>query len=98
MDVNQVNSTTPIDFIKVGKEKVTENDKKLIKDLKSFGLIDGVIIVLLHYVFVISKIGLVHSLFREMGKRWQEENISTVEQALTFIRAEHKKYIDSTVE
>ncbi|MFJ7942037.1 DnaD domain protein [Peribacillus sp. NPDC096622] len=94
--VNQVKTTTPIDFIKEPKGTITEEDVKLIKDLQELGLKDEVIIVLLHYVMVVSRMGLVHSLVKEMGKSWNEINLTTVEEAIVFVREEQKKYKESS--
>ncbi|WP_043933865.1 DnaD domain protein [Bacillus sp. EB01] len=90
--VNQVKTTTPFEFLKDPKGTIAEEDVNLIKDLQELGLKDEVIIVLLHYVMVISKIGLVHSLVKEMGKSWHENNLTNVEDAVIFIREEQKKY------
>ncbi|KQU19208.1 hypothetical protein ASG65_24780 [Bacillus sp. Leaf13] len=94
--VNQVKTTTPIEFIKEPKGTITEEDVKLIKDLQELGLKDEVIIVLLHYVIVVSRIGLVHSLVKELGKSWHENNLTTVEEAFVFVREEQKKYKESS--
>lgn len=93
--IKQVNSTTPFDFIKELYDTVTEDDIKLVKDLQLLGLKDGVINVLLHYVAVFSKIGMVHALVREMGENWHKEKILTVEKAIVFVREEQSKQKDS---
>ncbi|TDL85885.1 hypothetical protein E2R55_23040 [Vibrio vulnificus] len=93
--VNQVNTTTPIEFIKEPKGTITEEDVKLIKDLQELGLKDEVIIVLLHYVIVVSRIGMVHSLVKELGKSWHENGLTTVEEAFVFVKGEQKIYKES---
>jgi replication initiation and membrane attachment protein DnaB len=94
--IKQVKSTTPFDFIKERYGTVTEDDIKLVKDLQLLGLKDGVINVLLDYVAIFSRIGMVHPLIREMGENWHKENILTVEKAIVFVREEHKKYKESS--
>ena len=93
--IKKVKSTTPFDFIKERYDTVTEDDIKLVKDLQLLGLKDGVINVLLDYVAIFSRIGMVHPLVREMGVNWHKENILTVEKAIVFVREEHKKYEES---
>jgi replication initiation and membrane attachment protein DnaB len=73
-----------------------EDDVKLVKDLQLLGLKDGVINVLLDYVAIVSRIGMVHSLVKEMGESWHNENILTVEKAINFVRKKEKKYKDSS--
>jgi replication initiation and membrane attachment protein DnaB len=94
--INRVKTMTPVEFLKEPKGTVTEEDVKLIKDLQVLGLKDEVINVLLHYVLIVSRIGLVHTLVKEMGKSWNETNILTVEQAIVFVREEQKKYKESS--
>ena len=94
--IKQVKSTTPFDFIKERYGTVTEDDIKLVKDLQLLGLKDGVINVLLDYVAIFSRIGMVHPLVRKMGEIWHKENILTVEKAIVFVREEHKKYKESS--
>ncbi|TCJ01712.1 DnaD domain protein [Cytobacillus praedii] len=94
--INQVNSQTPIEFLKEPNGTVTEEDIKLVKDLQLLGLKDEVINVLLHYALVVSRIGLVHPLVKEMGKSWYKNNILTVENAIVFVREEQKKYNESS--
>ncbi|MCM3711828.1 DnaD domain protein [Sporosarcina luteola] len=90
--IKQVKTTTPFNFIKERYGTVSEDDIELVKDLQLLGLKDGVINVLLDYVEIFSRIGMVHPLVREMGKNWHKENILTVEKAIVFVREEHKKY------
>jgi len=94
--IKQVKSTTPFDFIKERYGTVTEDDINLVKDLQLLGLKDGVINVLLDYVAIFSRIGMVHPLVREMGENWHKENILTVDKAIVFVREEHKKYKESS--
>ncbi|WP_318617558.1 hypothetical protein [Sporosarcina sp. YIM B06819] len=94
--INKTKSTIPFDFIKEHYDTVTEDDIKLVKDLQLLGLKDGVISVLLDYVAIVSRIGMVHALVREMGRNWHKENILTVEKAINFVREEQKKYKDSS--
>ncbi|MED3552599.1 DnaD domain protein [Cytobacillus praedii] len=94
--INQVNSQTPIEFLKEPNGTVTEEDIKLVKDLHLMGLKDEVINVLLHYALVVSRIGLVHPLVKEMGKSWYKNNLLTVENAIVFVREEQKKYNESS--
>lgn len=93
--INRIKSLSPIDFIKERNDIVTPNDVKLVKDLQDLGLNDGVINVLLDYVAIVSKIGLVHPLVREMGKDWFDKGILTIEKAIVFVREEQKKYKES---
>lgn len=93
--IKKVTSTTPFDFIKERYDTVTEDDIKLVKDLQLLGLKDGGINVLLDYVAIFSRIGMVHPLVREMGVNWHKENRLTVEKAIVFVREEHKKYEES---
>ena len=88
--IKQVNSLTPMDYLKNRNGAVSEDDVKLVKDLQELGLNDGVIIVLLDYVRSISRIGFVHSLVREMGESWLKKNILTIERAIGFVREEWK--------
>ncbi|MFB5087747.1 DnaD domain protein [Psychrobacillus sp. PGGUH221] len=94
--IEQVKSSSPIDYFKLQNGTITEEDVKLVKDLKELGLNDDVINVLLSYVVAVSNIGLIHSLINEMGEYWIEENILTVEKAIVFVREEHKKYKESS--
>jgi len=94
--VNQVKTTTPLELLKEPNGTITDEDIKLVKDLQQLGLKDEVINVLLHYVTAVSRIGLVHPLVKEMGKSWNENNISTVEEAIFFVRKEQKKYKESS--
>ncbi|MEK5147953.1 DnaD domain protein [Psychrobacillus sp. FSL K6-4615] len=94
--VNQIKTTIPIEFLKEPNGTITEDDVKMVKDLQVLGLKDEVINVLLHYVTVVSRIGLVHPLIKEMGKSWHENNILTVEEAIVFVREEQKKYKESS--
>jgi len=84
--VNEVKTTTPIEMLKDPNGTIKEEDINLIKDLKALGLNNEVIIVLLQYVMAFSKIGLLHPIVKEMGERWKENNILTVEQAIKFVR------------
>ena len=93
--IKKVKSTTPFDFIKERYDSVTEDDIKLVKDLQLLGLKDGVINVLLDYVAIFNRIGMVHPLVREMGVNWHKENILTVEKAIVYVREKHKKYEES---
>ncbi|WP_045523089.1 DnaD domain protein [Neobacillus niacini] len=90
--INEAKSTTPIDFIKERYDTVTEDDVKLVKDMQMLGLTNEVINVLLDYVAIISRIGVVHPLVREMGKNWVEKDILTIEKAIAYVREEQKKY------
>ena len=94
--IKQVKSSSPIDYFKVQNSTFTEEDVKLVKDLQELGLNDDVINVLLSYVVVVSKIGLIHPLIKEMGEYWIEKNLLTVEKAIVFVREEHKKYKESS--
>lgn len=84
--IKQVNSSTPIDYLKSRNGDVSENDVELVKDLQVLGLNDGVINVLIDYVGTVSRIGFVHPLVREMGEHWLNENILTIESAIIFVR------------
>ena len=84
--IKQVTSSTPIDYLKSRNGNVSENDVELVKDLQVMGLNDGVINVLLDYVGIVSRIGVVHSLVKEMGEHWLKENIVTIERAIIFVR------------
>ncbi|MFP5115236.1 hypothetical protein ACSU64_23070 [Bacillaceae bacterium C204] len=57
------------------------------------GLIDDVIYVLLDYDAIISSIGIVHPLVREMGENWFNEKIFTIEKAIYYVREQQKKYM-----
>lgn len=94
--IEQVKSSSPIDYFKLQNGTITEEDVKLVKDLQELGLNDDVINVLLSYVVAVSNFGLIHSLINEMGEYWIEENILTVENAIVFVREEHKKYKESS--
>lgn len=91
--INEAKSTTPYDFIKERYGTVTEDDIKLVKDLQLLGLKDDVIYVLLDYVAIVSKFGMVHPLIREMGESWFNEKIFTIEKAITYVREQQKKYM-----
>lgn len=88
--IKQVTSSTPIDYLKSRNGNVSENDVELVKDLQAMGLNDGVINILLDYVGVISRIGFVHSLVKELGEYWLKENILTIESAIIFVRENWK--------
>lgn len=84
--IKQVKSLTPIEYLKYKGVDVSKDDLDLVMDLQELGLNDGVINVLLDYVIIVSKIGFIHSLVREMGESWHNKNISTIERAMAFVR------------
>ena len=88
--IKKVNSSTPIDYLKNRNDSVSEDDVELVKDLQELGLSDGVINVLLDYVELVSRTGLIHSLVRKMGESWLKENILTIESAIAFVREKWK--------
>ncbi|ATP40480.1 hypothetical protein CSE16_10705 [Solibacillus sp. R5-41] len=88
--IKQVNSSTPIDYLKNRNGAVSQDDVELVKDLQKLGLNDCVINVLLDYVKIVSKIGFIHSLVREMGEIWLKKNVLTIESAIAFVREEWK--------
>ncbi|MDR0140210.1 hypothetical protein RFW18_20835 [Metabacillus idriensis] len=94
--INEAKSTTPYDFIKERCGTVTEDDVKLVKDMQVLGLTNEVIYVLLDYVAIISRIGVVHPLVREMGENWVEKDLLTIEKAIVYVREEQKKYKESS--
>jgi replication initiation and membrane attachment protein DnaB len=59
--------------------------------LQILGLKDEVIYVLLDYVAIVSSIGMVHPLVREMGENWFNEKIFTIEKAISYVREQQKK-------
>ncbi|WML56102.1 hypothetical protein [Neobacillus sp. PS2-9] len=87
----EAKSTTPFDFIKERYGNGTEDDIKLVKDLQILGLKDEVVYVLLDYVAIVSSIGMVHPLVREMGENWFNEKIFTIEKAISYVREQQKK-------
>ena len=94
--INKAKSTTPFDFIKERYDTVTEDDMNLVKEMQVLGLTNDVINVLLDYVAIISRIGVVHSLVKEMGKNWVEKDILTIEKAIAYVREEQKNYKESS--
>lgn len=84
--IKQVTSSTPIDYLKSRNGDVSEKDVELVKDLQAMGLNDDVINVLLDYAGIVSRIGFVHSLVKEMGEHWLKEDILTIESAIVFVR------------
>ncbi|QPQ35218.1 DnaD domain protein [Lysinibacillus sp. JNUCC-52] len=84
--IKQVKSLTSIEYLKYKGVDVSKDDVDLVMDLQELGLNDGVINVLLDYVIIVSKIGFIHSLVREMGESWHNKNISTIERAMAFVR------------
>ncbi|MDR0139551.1 hypothetical protein RFW18_17490 [Metabacillus idriensis] len=93
--INEAKSTTPYDFIKERFGTVTEDDVKLVKDMQVLGLTNEVIYVLLDYVAIISRIGVVHPLVRETGENWVEKEL-TIEKAIAYVREEQKKNKESS--
>lgn len=91
--INEAKSTTPFNFIKERYGTVTKDDIKLVKDLQLMGLIDDVIYVLLDYVAIVSRIGMVHLLVKEMGENWFNEKIFTIEKAISYVKEQQKKYM-----
>ncbi|WP_409368465.1 hypothetical protein [Lysinibacillus sp. 38-6] len=92
--INKAKTTTPFDFIKERYSTVTDYDKKLIKDLQILGLKDDVIYVLLDYVAIVSKSGIVHHpLVKEMGENCFNEKIFTIEKAISYVREQQKKFM-----
>lgn len=91
--INEAKSTTPFNFIKERYGTVTEDEIKLVKDLQLMGLKDDVIYVLLDYVAIVSRIGMVHLLVKEMGENWFNEKIFTIEKAISYVREQQKKYM-----
>ncbi|MTH54866.1 hypothetical protein GKZ89_15800 [Bacillus mangrovi] len=89
--INKVKSSTPIDFIEEHYGIITEDDRKLIKDLQTMGLNDEVIYVLLDYENIFSSIGRVHLLVKEMGEHWLKENINTIEKAIAYVKEQQRK-------
>ena len=89
--IKQVISSTPIDYLKNLNGPVSQDDIELVKDLQELGLNDGVINVLLDYVKIVSKIGFIHSLVRDIGESWLNKNVTTIESAMAFVREEWNK-------
>lgn len=89
--IKQVISSTPIDYLKNLNRSVSHDDIELVKDLQELGLNDGVINILLDYVKIVSKIGFVHSLVRDIGESWLNKNVTTIESAMAFVRKEWNK-------
>lgn len=89
--ITRVKSSTPIEFLKERNGLISEDDVTLVKYLQVLGLNDGVINVLLDYASIVSRIGFVHPLVREMGESWFKKNILTIEKAIVFVREESKK-------
>lgn len=91
--INKAKTTTPFNFIKERYSTVTDEDVKLVKDLQVLGLKDDVIYVLLDYVAIVSKTGIVHPLVKVMGENWFNEKIFTIEKAISYAREQQKKYM-----
>ncbi|MEO2076007.1 MAG: hypothetical protein ABGX20_11625 [Bacillus sp. (in: firmicutes)] len=91
--IKEAKSITPYDFIKERYGTVTEDDVKLVKDLQLLGLKDEVLYVLLDYVAIVSRIGMVHPMVREMGENWFNARIFTIEKAISYVREQQKKYM-----
>ncbi|MFJ7667593.1 DnaD domain protein [Lysinibacillus sp. NPDC097195] len=89
--MNKAKTTSPFDLIKERYSVVTDDDVKLIKDLQVLGLKDDVIYVLLDYVAIVSKNGIVHPLVKEMGENWFNKKIFTIEKAISYARDLQKK-------
>lgn len=89
--IKKVISSTPIDYLKNLNGSVSQDDIELVKDLQELGLNDGVINVLLDYVKIVSKIGFIHSLVRDIGESWLNKNVTTIESAMAFVREEWNK-------
>ncbi|MFJ7838938.1 MULTISPECIES: DnaD domain protein [Lysinibacillus] len=89
--IKKVISSTPIDYLKNLNGSVSQDDIELVKDLQELGLNDGVINVLLDYVKIVSKIGFIHSLVRDIGESWLNKNVTTIESAMAFVRKEWNK-------
>lgn len=89
--IKKVISSTPIDYLKNLNGSVSHDDIELVKDLQELGLNDGVINILLDYVKIVSKIGFVHSLVRDIGESWLNKNVTTIESAMAFVRKEWNK-------
>ncbi|MEA0553217.1 hypothetical protein U1P98_22250 [Lysinibacillus irui] len=87
----QVNSSTPIDYLIKSNGGVSQDDIELVRDLQELGLNDSVINVLLDYVKIVNRIGFIHPLVREMGECWLKKNIVTMESAIAFVREEWDK-------
>lgn len=87
----QVNSSTPIDYLKKSNGGVSQDDIELVRDIQELGLNDSVINVLVDYVKIVSRIGFIHPLVKEMGESWLKKNIVTIESAIAFVREEWDK-------
>lgn len=87
--IKKVNSSTPIDYLKILNGAISKDDVELVRDLQELGLNDGVINVLFDYVRLVNRMGFIHSLVREMGGIWLKENILTIESAIVYVRGRY---------
>lgn len=92
--VKKFESLTPeelLNYLSGGKD-VSEIDLQLIEELRSTGLNDGTINVLLHYVTLVTKGKLPSDEVKKIAAHWKSKEISTVQEAMKFARTEHEKY------
>lgn len=92
--VNKFETLTPEELLSYlsGEKDVSENDLQLIQELRSTGLNDGTINVLLHYVSLVTKGKLPSDEVKKIAAHWQSKEISNVQEAMKFARTEHEKY------
>ena len=86
---------SPYQFLK-GKQngsEPTSRDLKLLESLVvDYGLMPGVVNVLIDYVLKINDSKLTKSFVETIAGQWKRLNIKTVEEAINIAQKEHKKY------
>lgn len=92
--VKKFESLTPEELLSYlsGEKDVSEIDLQLIEELRSTGLNDRTINVLLHYVNLVTKGELPSDEVKKIAAHWKRKEISTVQEAMEFARTEHEKH------
>ncbi|WP_226036459.1 replication initiation and membrane attachment family protein [Aquibacillus saliphilus] len=76
-----------------GGNEASSQDLKIIGDVMSQqGLKPGVINVLIHYVLLKTDMKLTKAYLEKIASHWARKNVTTVKQAMTLAKSEHKKY------
>lgn len=91
--IKKVNSITPLEFLKEYVEPLTAKEEMLIAELRSFGLTDSIINVLLYYANLLSNGNAHYKLIILLGRQWSDDNINTVERATDYAKQGIKEFV-----
>ncbi|KKB42204.1 DnaD domain protein [Bacillus thermotolerans] len=91
--INRFKGLTSEEFLsKYKANTVSARDLEVIEELKAAGFNDGVVNVLLEFALLSSGMKMNRSLIRSIAEHWAKYEVSTIEQAIIFVRKEHRQY------